>query len=315
VRKKPGTVHTGQLDARDTELRERPTDFGLLATVSVCREADADIAIVHSGSFRIDALLNAKVTRKMLLDTFIFDKPKPGQDEPIMILTLSNDEIEILLAHGRSLATTGAFPQLFDRRQPSKQDHVVAISSYLLINPKSNDGYVVAYANSKGMSLEQARDRFRNLRSGQLRIIPAIEKQAAAGIPYADITPTAPKVEQSKPRDPATYFINLVRDVRKEFDRVHPDVPTNFDEWYEANEAFLALFARRAPVPADPALAKARKALCDFVVVILKVLMDRNISWGAFDADVRAHEANWTDDGYKYGVILREAVVGLGLPW
>ena len=306
-----------QLDARDAQLRERPTDFGLLAAECVRREADADIAIVHSGSFRIDAVIEAKVTRKRLLDTFIFDKPKPGQDEPIMILTLSDQEIDTLLAHGRSLATTGAFPQVVDKRQPSKHDHVVAISSYLLMNAKSTDGYVKPYAKSTGMSEDQARDRFNELRSGQFRIIPAIEKHVA-GITYVDITPVAQPVQQSngsKPPTPGAHFIKLARDVRKEFDRVHPSVPSNFEEWYGTNEAFLALFAPRAPVPADPSLAKARKALCDFVVVVLTILKVKKVSWGVFDADVKAQEANYTDDGFKYGVILGAVVEGLGIPW
>lgn len=307
----------GQLDARDTQLRERPTDFGLLAAESVRREANADIAIVHSGSFRIDALIDANVTRKRLLDTFIFDKPKPGQDEPIMILTLNNQEIDTLLAHGRRLATTGAFPQIVDKRQSSQQDHVVAISSYLLINPKSNDGYVEAYAKSEGMSEDQARERFSDLRTGQFRIIPAIEKHVAA-ITYADITPAAQPIQQSNlsnPPMPGEHFVKLAREVRKEFDRVHPDIPTTFEEWYELNEAFLALFAPKAPVPADPPLAKARKALCDFVVVTLTILKVKNISWDVFDADVKAQEANYTDDGFRYGVILGAVVEGLGIPW
>lgn len=322
--------NTNQLDARDSHLRTVPTDFGLLVAECVRREGNADIAIVNSGAFRCDALLEPpKVTRRTLLDTFIFDKPKAGQDETIMTLTLKDDEIQTLLAHGLSCANKGAFPQVSDHRLSSKEterpwwrrcrrrhgdqrgaaEHVVAISSYLLINDNSTDGYVEAYAKWKGVSEDEARGNFRKARSEQqFQIIPAIEKHAR-GITYADITPVATQVQQSNPPTAATQFIDLARDLRTKFNRVFPYDPTNFFERMLALDALLELFARQAPVHADPAVADAREALSDFVYNLLMQLdCNRQAFWDAIKTD----EANYADDT-SYVAIFAAVVDGLGM--
>ena len=262
----------------------------------VRREAKADIAIVHSGSFRCDSLLSPKVTLKALLDTFIFDKPKAGQDEPIMILRLPNDDIEILLAHGKSSASSGAFPQFSDHRNRNQSDHIVAISSFLLINSRSNDGYVKDYAERTRMSDDHARNHFRALHSRQFQIIPAIVEHAK------HVGYIAPQVSQTQETG-AAQFITLARVVREQFERVYPYSPRTIP--VKRNNGLRGVLSGQKPV-SDTALATAREALRDFL------LLDdvRLGEVGALYAAITVHEANFQDD-VRYNAYFRAAAYNI----
>lgn len=157
------------------------------------------------------------MTRGILLDNFLYDKADDDGNEPIMTLTLTTAEIEFLLEHGRGRANTGAYPQISGELSQPRSEHVVAISSYLLLDEGSTDRYVEEYAQRFNVSVDDARKKFLKARSKQFRIIPAIEKHAP-DIKYADITPAASQVQQSSPSTAATQFIDLARDVRAEFE-------------------------------------------------------------------------------------------------
>lgn len=73
------------------------------------------------------------------------------------------------------------------------------------------------------------------------------------------------------------------------------------------------MFARKAPVPPDPALADARNTLREFVRNVLISLIHVKGGWDALHKEIRVDEANFAERVFDYDLIFREVVKGLGI--
>ena len=282
-----------QLDARDEALRNSPTDFGLWVAECVRREAAADIAIINAGAFRCDTYLAPKLATRDLLDTFLYDEPGARGELPIIVVKMPTADIDALLAHGRSRRDEGGYPQTSDQRDPTKSEHLVAMSSYLLVNPKSIDGYVEILAARRAKPAQEIRDALRLGILRQLHIVPAIVNQGAA-VGY--VVPPPAVLQQ----DAVTTFTRLARDASEALDRMIPYGTVTHVEW---NNTFQRVFS-------DPnmKLTGELKSARDELVAFLYSIRHRNIP--RFMDEIDEHSANWADD-VNYKAIFRAAVAAV----
>jgi hypothetical protein len=259
----------------------------------VRREASADIAIINAGAFRCDTWLEPRLAKRDLLDAFLYDQPGPGDEFPIVVIELPGTDIDALLSHGRSRRDEGGYPQVSDRRDPSSSKHLVAISSYLLFDPKSIDGYVEALAALHAKSNDQVRDEMRALIRHRLHIVPAVVNQGA-NVGY--LVPPATVAQQ----DDVTTFTRLARNVSEELDRMIPYPTVPHVEW---NAAFQRVFSDR-----NMELTAGLQSARDELVAFLYGIRGRDIR--RFMRDIEAHPANWADD-MSYIGMFRAAVVAV----
>jgi hypothetical protein len=284
---------TPRLDARDEGLRATPTDFGLWVAECVRREGTADIAIINAGAFRCDSYLDSVLAKRDLLDAFLYDDAGPGGELPIIIIEMEHADVEALLAHGRSRLDEGSYPQVADRRDPSKREHRVAISSYVLLNEKSIDGYVEVLASLHGRTNEEIRDGIRGAVLGAFRIVPAILKHGAA-VGYKDPPPVVFQ------QDDATTFVRLAKNVSVAFDRMLPYETVTPVSW---NESFRRVFSDKN-MTLDSEVQNARDELRTFLGSIPSRSMKR------FIQEIQKHPANWAD-GMGYLDIFKAASYGV----
>ncbi len=167
-----------QLEARDLHLRSVQTDFGKYVAECVRSHAGADFALLNSGSFRCDSQLPSALTVYDLEETFLYDCPK----SPIIVVEMSADEIEALHNHGSQQIGEGGYPQVAGTPKPGPETSLVAISSYLLMNEKSLDGYDKVLAGKRGIAMEVWRQELSVKR--RFTIKEAVLAQAD-NVPYA----------------------------------------------------------------------------------------------------------------------------------
>jgi 2',3'-cyclic-nucleotide 2'-phosphodiesterase (5'-nucleotidase family) len=129
--------YTDKLEARDGRIRRRETDLGVFVAECVRLEANADVAIINSGTFRCDSELEPELTVRDLRETFLYDNPKA-----IMVLEVDSKVVDELIEHGLQpdKAGTGAYPQIADNRDDKTGNVLLAIPSFLLTR-RNNDGY------------------------------------------------------------------------------------------------------------------------------------------------------------------------------
>jgi hypothetical protein len=253
---------TGQmsiLEARDGDLRKRPTNMGVLVAECVRLEAEAQlkeeghrpagdstpvVALINSGTFRCDSDLKPELKMRDLRETFLFD----GEDA-IMVLKESWDTVRELVKHGEAKEGTGAFPQFATGASPqlggysktAKGDVWLAISSYLLIRADSNDGYNEVLQKRWGSTdLEataaDAQEKAEKRKAGsdlRFSITGAVKKNAKT-LPVNKL----PKPED-KPVDGADEILKLLQAYLDAFrENIAPD-DSNFlnkETWLESDK-------------------------------------------------------------------------------
>jgi 2',3'-cyclic-nucleotide 2'-phosphodiesterase (5'-nucleotidase family) len=287
------STHATRLDARDEALRSGPTDFGLWVAECIRLEGNADIAILNSGAFRADTYLGVTLTKRDLLDTFLYDDPGPGGEHTVIVLRMNNADIDALLTHGRGRLDMGSYPQVSDRRDPSRTEHIVAISSYILLNEKSIDGYIEALAMQPGRTSKALRGRIRSEVITSFPIVPALVKHGGA-VGYV-VPPTVARHE-----DDATAFVRLAKDVSVAFNRMISYDKTPHAEW---NAAFRRVFSDR-DVRLTPDVRHARDGLCTFLRTV------RHSDIRRFLKRVTSHQANFAD-GVDYLAIFKAAAASI----
>lgn len=135
------------LEVRDEHIRRAPTDFGVFVAECVRRATNADLALLNAGAFRCDVRLSPVLLERDLGDTFLYDG-----DTAVVVVELHRDVYGALLEHGHSeMRGTGGFPQVAGAAAQEKEIVRVALSSYLLCDPRSVDGYERVLADAMGV--------------------------------------------------------------------------------------------------------------------------------------------------------------------
>ena len=247
---------TGQmpiLEARDGDIRKRPTNMGVLVAECVRLEAEAQlkeeahrpagdstpvVALINSGAFRCDSDLKPELKMRDLRETFLFD-----DEDAIMVLKESWDTVHELVRHGRQEEKkgTGAFPQLGGYLDTAKGEVWLAISSYL-IRADNNDGYNEVLQKLWKLpdleaTAEAARKKAakRKKAASDLRFsITGAVKENAKTVPVNEL----PKPED-KPVDGADEILKLLQTYLDAFHKnISPD-DSNFpnkETWLESDD-------------------------------------------------------------------------------
>ena len=184
------------LDAREKALRRGPTDFGVFAAECVRLEGQADLAILHAGTFRCDAWLPRQLRRRDLLETFQYD----GEDA-ILLINLPRNAVEAALEHGRKHPGTGKYPQVSPDLLPDRAHVSVAIAKYLIAN--SEDGYDCVIARALNLPLPEFRKQY------TARALPTYSIKAAIVHNAAKVGYICPAAVTGGVSDFITQFIRL----------------------------------------------------------------------------------------------------------
>lgn len=248
---------TGQmpiLEARDGDIRKRPTNMGVLVAECVRLEAEAQlkeeahrpagestpvVALINSGAFRCDSDLKPELKMRDLRETFLYD-----DDEAIMVLKVAADEVRELVEHGTQEAKhgTGAFPQIAGDWKGATGDVWLAINSYLLIRADNNDGYnevlqklwkLPDLETTAEAARKKAAKRKKAASDLRFSITDAVKKNAKT-VPVDEL----PQPED-KPVDGADEILKLLQTYLKTFHKnISPD-DSNFpnkETWLESDD-------------------------------------------------------------------------------
>ena len=295
------TAETRFFDARDIALRGRPTDFGVFVAECVRRAANADVAILNSGCFRADMELPPALSEGDLRDTFLFDDYDVTHKDKraIVVLTLTPDDVDALIAFARGKAESGAYPQVSDRRDESKNDLVVAINGYVMLDDASLDRYTEVLAARWRMTEANVHAEVRKRLTNRLTIVRSVMAHAKA-VPY--VRPSVPP-----PAKAADHFVLLARAASASFNRGPGATLEGPRPW---NEAFAKAVGSDLSV-GDAVFDADRNALRAFLRDF--ITHAKPAEWIALDnlhAELEAHRAHFRDD-LDYHWILTYAVKGL----
>ena len=252
------------LDARDIPLRSQPTDFGVFVAECVRRAAKADVAILNSGCFRADMELPSALRESDLRDTFLFDDYDVTKKDKraIVVLTMKADDVDALIEFAQVRVDTGAYPQVSDQRDASKEDLIVAINGYVMLDDVSPDRYTEPLATLWKKTEADVRVEVRNRLTNRLTIIGAVMAYAAA-VPY--VRPDVPL-----PAKASDHFVLLARAASQAFNEgpgatlegpapwndafskaIGSDTPTD-DPGFDADRDKLRVFLRKFIAQARP---------------------------------------------------------------
>jgi hypothetical protein len=280
------------LEARESEIRTRPTNFGVLVSECVRLEAGADIAILNSGMFRADALLPAKLRERDLLDTF------GSYDGPTAVVVLDEIEgglVDELLLRGRQEAGLGAYPQISDHRTAGGGSCRVAIARYLITVENSIDPcYLDVFARRSGRGVTESARALQNAAVASFAVMAALRNQLAT-VSYPSIN------AMTVARDDASEFVHLARQASLAFGR---SMGTRRPPHVRWNDEFRRVLSSDLPV-ADPQLQTARDELRRH----LRAVAAKSLT--QLRGQVEGHAARFAEK-IDYHRIFDSAMVGIG---
>jgi hypothetical protein len=163
------------VDVSDLLLRHYPAPIGTFAAECIRKKAQADIAILNAGSFRVDGILPSKITVHDLKECFLYDSATC-----IIVLPLPRDAVEAMISHGRKQLGLGGYPQTAPSEIPPKDELLVAITSYLLESDYSLDEYDKVLSEYYGIETAELRAKVTELAKERFSIISAIVSFAEA---------------------------------------------------------------------------------------------------------------------------------------
>ena len=149
------------LDGRESKVRSHSTDFGNFIADAVKVATGADLALVNSGSLRVDDFVGLDISNRTLRETILFDRPGA-----IAIVMLTPQDLDAFCEHSTASAGEGAFLQMSESVEAirGRTGQVkVAITRFLLEN--SEDGYQQKLADLRGCSLADL--------PGRLEVVPS----------------------------------------------------------------------------------------------------------------------------------------------
>jgi 5'-nucleotidase, C-terminal domain len=126
------------------------TDFGNFVTDAVKVATAADIALINSGSFRVDDFVGFEITHRVLRETFLFDAIGA-----IALITMSADEVRKCFQHSEESIGKGAFLQTSESAETVRawsEPVKVALTRFLIQSPE--DGYMRILAESHNCTIE-----------------------------------------------------------------------------------------------------------------------------------------------------------------
>ncbi len=301
----------GELEAREEFIRSGPTDFGEFVAECIRRKGSADISIVHSGSFRSDAQLPAKLRIRDLRDTFLYD-----WDEAICVLNMDKKLVDKLVDHGHKKRGTGAYPQISGNQE--SEILKVAISSHLITNDTDLYASIIAkHFDKKKDDLINHLD-IENKYSIESAILDCGKEVGYMSVPL-----------QFSITDQASQFITLAKEVSLLFKKSYP--PNNSHATW--NNMFRSFLSSNEPIDNKELQAvrdNIRKLLRSLTAVRdydkLKIVpsngwkqnieilnQQRNSALkdlGKLRTDIRQHQRTF-EDGLIYCAIFDAAATGI----
>ncbi len=176
-----GMAPRAGMDATEASLRMRSTDFGNFVADAIKAATATDIALINSGSFRIDDFVDPRITERTLWETFLLDKPGA-----VSVVDLPVAEVLALYSHASSKAGGGAFLQVsasrahVSRHRPSLK---IAIATYLLND--RGDGYLDVLAEHRGYPVDQVVKSFARIPQCNYTLVELVRKGART-VDYSD---------------------------------------------------------------------------------------------------------------------------------
>ena len=135
-----------QMDARDSSLRTRSTDFGNFIADAIQAATSSELTIINSGSFRADSTMSPIVTDADLREVFIYDRA-----DAISVVHIDGEELRSFHTHAKSKSGEGAFLQVsagYGELLKGRGSLKLAIATYLLADDE--DQYQSILARSRG---------------------------------------------------------------------------------------------------------------------------------------------------------------------
>lgn len=185
------------VDVSDLLLRHHAAPIGTFAAECIRKRANADIAILNAGSFRVDGTLPPKVTVHDLKECFLYDN-----ETCVVVLPLPRDAVEAMISHGRKLLGLGGYPQTSQPEVPDKDELLVAITSYLLESDFSLDEYDKVLAEYFSIDRAALQKKVKELAKDRFSIISAI-------VSFASSTDMPKMVESDEQLSVVDKFIKL----------------------------------------------------------------------------------------------------------
>lgn len=138
--------------AIDTALRSGSTNFGNFVADCIAAHLRCDLAIINSGSFRSDMMIDIPLDMEDMRQTFVYDA-----DDALVTTVMTVGETKALIAHGSAAVGKGAFPQV-SLRATNLGDELdealrVAIPRYLLAD--DHDGYQSLLAGVRNITTDE----------------------------------------------------------------------------------------------------------------------------------------------------------------
>jgi 2',3'-cyclic-nucleotide 2'-phosphodiesterase (5'-nucleotidase family) len=168
-----------RLNGQDEALRAGSTDFGNFAADALESATGADLALINAGSFRLDDMVGPILTRRDLLETFLYDHPGA-----VVVVDLTADEVRNISAHARHKAGQGGFLQV-SRGFESVGTQAASIRTALVRHmlDDDEDGYQSLLASSRHCGPEELAERMNAGSAGGL--IDLISQGARTGVAYS----------------------------------------------------------------------------------------------------------------------------------
>jgi 2',3'-cyclic-nucleotide 2'-phosphodiesterase (5'-nucleotidase family) len=133
-----------RLNAQDDALRTKSTDFGNFAADALELATGADLAMINSGSFRLDDMVGPALTLRDLQETFLYD-----HKDAVVVVDLTADELREMFTYALGKSGHGAFLQVsrgFETRARAERS-VMALVRHMLVDDE--DGYQSLLASSR----------------------------------------------------------------------------------------------------------------------------------------------------------------------
>jgi 2',3'-cyclic-nucleotide 2'-phosphodiesterase (5'-nucleotidase family) len=198
-----GCIDT-RLNAQDDALRTKSTDFGNFAADALELATGADLAMINSGSFRLDDMVGPALTLRDLQETFLYD-----HKHAVSVVDLTTDEVHGMCTYALGKSGHGAFLQVsrgFENLGARSGTIRTALVRHMLVDDE--DGYQSLLASSRTCEPKEVLERIATGSTGGL--VDLIMQGARMGIDYSSLNRLAGRTDSDDRQLALESFINCI---------------------------------------------------------------------------------------------------------
>lgn len=299
------------VEARESRIRRRQTDFGGFVAECVRRQGGADVAILNSGAFRSDSLIGPALQMRDIVEGFLYDT-----HDAVITLQVHSGIVDALLIHAASRLGQGAYCQVSDRRASSSSPVKLAIAKYLVADERSIDGFDAVLAQAQNLpDAAAARDWVAAHIGQHYSVIDSIRTHGAAaplgvsGIATTELDLAGDIIDQLKAYADA-FFDKVQSETAPSRPATQHERDRLFDEWLGSDDV-LALAEVQKPRDAVRKLLRGLPAVAAATTPAdLPSLRAAAEALAAMRAVVGGHDFNFRDRA-DYGWMFNLATRGI----